>query len=195
LAFADLPCRIRVGVTGHRAINEPEAVACKIREILQERIWKLFDPSDHREKPITPLAFTVLSSLAEGADRLVAQEVLKIAASELEVVLPLAMEDFLRDFSTSESNAEFYELLSQARKTTVLRETDLESKQKNFREKAYEAAGRYVVDHCDLLIAVWDGEPARGRGGTAEIIAYARSVGRYLVIVPIDNTEEIRIEK
>jgi hypothetical protein len=38
--------------------------------------------------------------------------------------------------------------------------------QKSRREAAYEAAGRYVVDHCDLLIAVWDRKPAQGRGGT-----------------------------
>ena len=42
------------------------------------------------------------------------------------------------------------------------------------RTEAYEQAGRYIVEHSDVLLAVWDGLPARGRGGTAEIVAWAR---------------------
>jgi hypothetical protein len=34
-----------------------------------------------------------------------------------------------------------------------------------------------VVDRCDALIAVWDGEKSRGRGGTAEIVGYAQEQG------------------
>ena len=45
------------------------------------------------------------------------------------------------------------------------------------REQAYERAGRYVVDRCDAIIAVWDGEKSRGRGGTAEIVGYAQEQG------------------
>lgn len=43
--------------------------------------------------------------------------------------------------------------------------------------RAYEAAGRFVVRHCDLLIAVWDGKPSNGRGGTAEVVHYAATLG------------------
>ncbi|QNP44066.1 hypothetical protein H9L15_05765 [Sphingomonas daechungensis] len=32
--------------------------------------------------------------------------------------------------------------------------------------ESYVMAGRATVAHCDLLIAVWDGLPPRGRGGT-----------------------------
>ena len=35
------------------------------------------------------------------------------------------------------------------------------------RDEAYERAGRHVVDRADVLIALWDGQPPRGRGGTA----------------------------
>ena len=41
-------------------------------------------------------------------------------------------------------------------------------------------AGRATVAHCDVLIAVWDGLAARGRGGTAEVVAagdYPRHAG------------------
>ena len=44
--------------------------------------------------------------------------------------------------------------------------------------RAYESVGRFVVRHSDLLIAIWDGDhEGGGRGGTAEIVRYAASVG------------------
>lgn len=195
MAFTDLPFRIRVGVTGHRTIKETELVSRKIGEILHDRVWELFDPPGQRKEPLTRLAFTVLSLLAEGADCLVAEEVLKTTNSELEAVLPLAGEDYLRDFSTSETKAKFRELLNRARKTTVIKEAGPDTELGEVRKKAYEGAGRYVVDHCDLLIAIWDGSPARGRGGTAEIIDYARSKGCPLVIFSTTNAGDICIEK
>src|SRR5437763_792596 len=42
------------------------------------------------------------------------------------------------------------------------------------RAEAYEQAGQYVVERCDVLIALWDGQPPRGKGGTAEIVEWAR---------------------
>ena len=56
-------------------------------------------------------------------------------------------------------------------------------------------AGRYVVDHCDVLIALWDGKPSRGKGGTAEIIEYARKRGRPLIIVSTSPPFKTTIEK
>lgn len=63
----------------------------------------------------TPLLLGVLSPLAEGADRLVAREVLKVPGAVMEVILPLEKTDYMRDFETDESKAEFEALLSQAR--------------------------------------------------------------------------------
>jgi hypothetical protein len=34
--------------------------------------------------------------------------------------------------------------------------------------------GRIVIEQSDLLIAIWDGEEARGRGGTASVVQDAR---------------------
>jgi hypothetical protein len=42
----------------------------------------------------TPMLFSVLSPLAEGADHLIAREVLKIPGALLEVVLPLEKEKY-----------------------------------------------------------------------------------------------------
>lgn len=37
----------------------------------------------------------------------------------------------------------------------------------------YEAAGREILKQADLLIAVWDGQKARGRGGTGQMVKEA----------------------
>src|SRR5262249_10330644 len=55
------------------------------------------------------------------------------------------------------------------------------------REKAYELAGRAVVDRSDVMIVVWDGEPARGRGGTAEIYSYAQRWQKPILLISIDE--------
>jgi hypothetical protein len=39
--------------------------------------------------------------------------------------------------------------------------------------EAHWAAGQRVVELADVLVAVWDGRPSRGVGGTADIVAFA----------------------
>src|ERR1019366_184715 len=43
--------------------------------------------------------------------------------------------------------------------------------------RSYEAVGRYVVRNADLLIAIWDGAPPSGWGGTADIMRFALETG------------------
>jgi hypothetical protein len=38
-------------------------------------------------------------------------------------------------------------------------------------EVAFFEAGKRVADRCDLLLAVWDGEKARGLGGSGDVVA------------------------
>jgi len=40
--------------------------------------------------------------------------------------------------------------------------------------ESHMAASKLMVDQADELYAVWDGKPARGYGGTANVVAYAR---------------------
>jgi hypothetical protein len=55
------------------------------------------------------------------------------------------------------------------------------------REAAYEAGGRFVLEHCHALIAVWDGQGAQGQGGSGEIVAEARSLGLPIAWVHAGN--------
>jgi hypothetical protein len=123
----------------------------------------------------------VVSPLAEGADRLVATEVLDWPVTEgiekpvLEVLLPMPAEEYIHTFGNKGQSAaepqasvnEFQALLNRAQSVKVV--ADSASSERN-----YEPVGRAVVDSCNLLVAVWDGEGARGKGGTEQIVEYAR---------------------
>lgn len=156
-----IPVVFRIGITGHRCLGDPEALVPAIQEalrLLRERIPEFTTPD---------VVLVAVSSLAEGADRLVARDLLAEPGARLEVVLPLARSDYARDFHDAESRREFWHLLELASRVQ-------EAPAHASREEAYEWAGRRVVDQCDALIAVWDGELSRGRGGTEEIVRYAR---------------------
>lgn len=56
-------------------------------------------------------------------------------------------------------------------------------------DEAFLNAGKRVADECATMIFVWDGNPSRGLGGTADIVAYAAGIGRRGVILdPIART-------
>jgi hypothetical protein len=165
---------LRVGVTGHRqdrlaALGAGDGpLRASIRAVL-ERIAEVARAAARAAgsayAPGEPL-LRVVSPLAEGADRLVAREALELGF-ELEAPLPFPRDQYETDFGGSESRRAYRELL--ARAAAVL---ELDGSRRNARE-AYEAAGRVVLRHCDVLVAVWDGEGARGQGGTAQMVREA----------------------
>ena len=160
-----IPLHLRVGVTGHRYLDSNDlALVTAVRENL-----KLIESRCRKGTAATPVSLAVVSALAEGADRIVAREGIGRGAS-LEVVLPLPLDDYLTDFTSDTSRSEFCTLLVDHASAI----TELPAA---VREEAYERAGRVIVDRSDVLLALWNGEPARGRGGTAEIVSYARQQG------------------
>lgn len=195
--LAPIPYRLRIGVTGHRVLPDTAAVALRVREVLEESVRECF-----AEPPLTratPWAFTVITSLAEGADRVVAREVLRTCDAEIEAVLPFPAGVYRDDFRTEDSRREFDELCALATADRGVRVAgtkghDAESGAAE-RGPAYLRAGHAVVDRCDILVAIWDGQPARGVGGTANVIAYARQRNRPLVLVAHDGLSPARIEK
>lgn len=158
-----------IGVTGHRVLTEPERIQAGVDQAL-DRIAQRF--------PGQPLA--VISSLAEGADRLVARRVLARPAARLVVPLPLAKADYLTDFESAESKQEFLDLLGRADQVVELPRAPT-------RDAAYEKAGEYALDHSDVLLAVWDGRHAQGEGGTGAIVAQARARGLPIAWVRAGN--------
>lgn len=165
---------LRLGVTGHRDLARPSEVASAVTQVLDRRLGAGRRPE-------------VWSSLAEGADRLVTHRILDRPDAQLVAVLPLPADDYEDDFATEASRDEFRALLARADRQEVLGPDDGGS-----RESAYERAGHRVVDASDLLLALWDGERSRGRGGTAEIIDYALARDVEVEVVLVDRAEEER---
>jgi hypothetical protein len=191
--FDPIPFRIRIGVTGHRRLEDPAAMQSLVKMAIDTEIPRLFPPDSRatidrvRELGVTPISYRVVTALAEGADRVVARVALEFRGARLDAVLPMTAEDYLEDFEGEESKREFRELLALCRRPVMLRSRNIRDErnesadQAELRKGAYEAAGHYVADHCDVLIAVWDGKPARGKGGTAEIVQYALDQGRPVI--------------
>jgi hypothetical protein len=199
--FEPIPYRIRIGVTGHRKLIEPAALQAVVRKAIDAEVEKLFHQKSRqsidrvRHAGTTAVSFSILSPLAEGADRVVAQAVLAYPETRLDVVLPMVIDDYIKDFESEESREEFLDLLDRCRKPTSLRSRRIQDdssdpdEQAERRREAYAQVGQYVVDHCDVLIAVWDGQLSRGRGGTAEIVQYAREQVRPIIRVWGDSFE------
>lgn len=116
------------------------------------------------------LGLLVVSPLAEGADRIVAEEALKLGY-ELESPLPFVREEYEKDFRLPESRAAFRHLLGRARTVYELNGS------REHANQAYEAVGRWVLLHSNILIAIWNGKPAAGQGGTGQMVKESLSRG------------------
>ena len=149
-----------VGVTGHRILADVLLIEAGIDRALA-RIEREAELRDEHQRLV------VLSPLAEGADRLVVLRALARPTFALHAVLPFPRDDYMQDFSEPDSRAEFLRLLRRA-------EEVLELSGSPTRDEGYEAAAGCIVEKSDMLIAVWDGKRAQGRGGTAEFVELAR---------------------
>lgn len=127
-----------------------------------------------------------VSPLADGADQIAAEIALRLGF-ELHAMLPFDRERYRTEMSDEEGRVRFDALLS--RSTCVL---ELPGESSNHLE-SYVMAGRATVAHCDLLIAVWDGLPPRGRGGTGEVVRLAHDRATPTIHVPVDPAEEVRL--
>lgn len=165
--MSDCAAPLVIGVTGHRDLRGEDVP--KLEKLVGGIIEKFRDDSPH-----TPL--TLLSALAEGADRLVARVALELGA-RLVVPLPMRREIYETDFSTPDSKAEFTELLGRAEPSFELPllngATETEIKEHGApRDCQYEQVGAYIVSHSHLLIALWDGKYRNLVGGTSRVVKF-----------------------
>jgi hypothetical protein len=142
---------MRVGISGHQRLRDPGGW-----EWARERMRDCLAP--------LPPPVVGVSSLAVGADTLFAGLVLELGGS-LEAVVPFA--DYEDRFAEGADRQVYRSLLARAASVAVLERSGTD-------EEAYYAAGKRVADLSALLVLVWDGKPAAGLGGTADIAEYAR---------------------
>lgn len=159
---SQLPLFHVVGFTGHRQLADPAGAAQAIQAALRQ-LGQDF-----------PGQWLALSSVAAGSDQLFVREARALGLA-WHAILPLPRAEFAKDFTAGDW-AEVERLLAQAEHVRVLGE-------KRSRDEGYLDGGIETVDDCDVLLALWDGQPARGKGGTADVVAYARELGRPLLLI------------
>ena len=150
----------RIGISGHQNIpvGELAGIEARIRRVLL----------DHGADGLVGVG-----SLAAGADQVFARCVLDVGGA-LEVVVPCA--GYESTFGADAERRCYESILGAA---ALVKRLPFPSPS----EEAFMAAGVVIADSCDLLVAVWDGLPAQGLGGTADVVSYARSIGREVTVV------------
>lgn len=150
---------LNVAVTGHR-LNR---ISRRELERLSPQVLPVLACLGDSSRAPSP---TLVSSLAEGADRFLASLALEMGYG-LQAVLPFERTVYLQDFSCAASRDEFRSLLDRADHVVEL------AGHQGAGAQAYRRAGHALLACADLLLAVWDGGPSRGSGGTADVVAEA----------------------
>jgi hypothetical protein len=114
-----------------------------------------------------------ITCLARRADQLFARAVLNMGG-DMEVVFPAS--DYADRIPNAESRARFDDFMSKASAVHTMPFAVAGP-------EAYMAASKRLLQLCDLLVAVWDGRPANGTGGTADAVQYAKDHERKTIVV------------
>ncbi|MEU5372462.1 hypothetical protein ABZ362_26430 [Streptomyces sp. NPDC005951] len=144
----------RIGCTGHQTLSADTQI--KVAKAIATEIAK-FQGEE----------LLGLTCGAEGADQVFAFTVLA-AGAKLHAIVPST--GYESSFQSEQPRAAYECLLRLANSRTELPFSEPG-------EDAYMAAGQEVADQSDTLLAVWDGKPAGGKGGTADVVAYAQQQG------------------
>jgi hypothetical protein len=176
-SMADKACdtqeaAIAIGITGHRlerlAGYDLPSISARITEVMAA-----IEAAGRSER------FRLVGSLAEGADMMAADAALA-RGWQLDTVLPFKRDDYARDFDRSGAE----DLNTGLDSSTNVLELPGSRKEAGGSAAAYERAGRVVLTQCDILLTIWDGDPPRGRGGAAQIVAEA--VAHAIPVIVVD---------
>ena len=187
-----LPFVLSVGVTGHRAEALPADGLAALRErigailtLVGDGARSLFD-SETGCFTAEPARLRFVTPIADGADQIAAEVALDLGW-ELEAVLPFARDYYRSTLANDEARTRFDGLLERAERVLEL------PGEQGHETEGYAMVGRATVAHCDILIAVWDGLKARGRGGTGEVVELAVTRGTPVVHIPPQPDRPARI--
>ncbi len=156
-----------VAVTGHRDLLPAELP--RIRDRVRQFLCELRDAYPGR-------IVAVMSPLAEGADRLVAEEAITLGLP-LHVPLPMPRHLYALDFATPQSVAQFDALCAAAVEVYELplvagNTPALIGEHGPARARQYAQTGVFLCAHCHVLLALWDGKASDQLGGTSQVVRF-----------------------
>ena len=162
---------LRFGITGHRPPRldkenyEAIRIQCsRIFAAAKEQMQEIHRKNLDVFSPEEPL-IELVTPLAAGADT-IGSEAAVANNIPLAAALPMNEEQYKTGYSIDEWKLA-QTLLSAAQSTLRLDDADIAH------DEAFEIVGKLVVAQSDILIAIWDGNEARGRGGTTTVVADA----------------------
>ena len=157
----ETPARLQrlwfIGFAGHRAVPDPVAAKAAIRRELD------LIASTVKGEPVG------IASAAAGSD-LLFLDACREAGLRTVVVLPFSRERFAADFDDPEEWRHACRCMDEAWWLEV-------SPGGEDAPAAYHVTAREVLEISDRMLFLWDGQPARGLGGTAESVKEARDRG------------------
>lgn len=168
--------RLTIGVTGHR----PDRLGAGNLAAVAAATDAVLAAIEHAAQPPAPDALRLVTSLAEGADEIGADGALT-RGWRLDVVLPFDRDDYAADFA-ADARHRYRRLLDACASVMELPGDRAEPEGAGI---AYERAGRIVLAQSDILVAIVDGGPARGRGGAPQMVAEAVLQG--IPVIQIDS--------
>ncbi|MCP5246104.1 MAG: hypothetical protein H6937_09220 [Burkholderiales bacterium] len=201
------PITLRIGVAGHRKLPEPELSRLRkeisvtyadihqaVQEIAKDQTAQILYAQGEN---ITPV-IRIISSLAEGTDRLCIEPELIPFEPELACILPFLKEEFELDFLPGESVVDlqngtvddFNEILNRiGYGQPNMQIIELDGNRAS-RDEAYNNCSHLLVEHSDILIAVYDGGDSKDEG-TATTVKAAKQNGIPVIHISTETNTPI----
>jgi len=155
-----LPAVLAIGFTGHRKLEDERICRIQILDFLTAR------------QASTRAILYGVSSVAAGGDLIFGESCLELGIP-LRIFLPFPAEHFQKDFIDSD-----WERATAIMRSALSVEVIGDGQQP---EERYYECGIQIVQQSHFMLALWDGLPSRGRGGTAEIKDFALAIGKPVV--------------
>lgn len=166
---------LTISITGHRP-NRLTGSPKKLKALCQQVLNVI-----HQDTPDA----IALSPLAEGADRIFAQAAVD-TGMRLDAIFPFQEDDYRTTFLSPHSD-DYFQLKDQAHNIHLMN-GDIKHMDQGFYE-----LGRSLVEASSLLVAIWDGPPGQGKGGTPEVIELAKASGKPVVWIRADGSDGFQI--
>jgi 8-oxo-dGTP pyrophosphatase MutT (NUDIX family) len=152
----------RIGFRGHQDLVN-EATRAFVAQSLRELLITYREQAQACNHELL-----LYAALAPGADQLCIATAHELAIS-VEAVIPCA--EYEGIFKGEDAVSIYHQLLARCRKIHQL-------PAQHCSDEAFLEAGHWIVEHADLVLIVWNGYPAGGKGGAADVASYARSMRR-----------------
>lgn len=166
------PIVLNVGITGHRAGVLTAPYVRSLRPVMSEIFKQLRDGalnlrlSEDMFCSLTEPRLLLHTGLASGADQIAAKHA-RTTGYRVHAVLPFEPDEYRKDFAEGRELHRFERALAAADDIIAL------PGQRSNLEAAYVLVGESLVRKADVIVAIWDGQVARGPGGTAEVVGLA----------------------